>query len=178
MKKEGVKNKNGGFTLIEMLVSIAIFTVIIVLGMTATLSMINANRKSQSSTLILSNLSLAIESMTKNIRVGTEYSVDTPTAIRFTPSSGEGWIEYRLDDINDDGKNEIVRQTNTEDVSAVTAPEVDINQVKFVLRNTADNEQPQVLMLVEGKAGGKEGTQSQFYLQSLISQRLITLPLE
>lgn len=170
MKKNHYKT-NKGFTIIEMLVSIAIFSVIIVLGMTATLSMINANRKSQSSTLILSNLSLAIEAMTKNIRVGSNYTVTNGGAtIQFTPSSGSGTVTYSYDST----AKTITRSISTvvqNPVPSITAPEVEITSLKFIPRTTG---QPSVLMLIEGTAGTKDGTKSKFFLQSMISQRLIT----
>lgn len=161
-------NTSSGFTIIEMLVSIAIFMVVIVLGMTATMSMINANRKSQSSTIILSNLSLAIEAMTKAIRVGTGYTTDSGgTYIEFTPASGTGRVRYSF------SNRSITRTTNGNYTAPITAPEVTIENVKFEVRNTA-GDQPSVLMKVQGIAGTKVGTESRFYLQSLISQRLIT----
>ncbi len=164
---------NRGFTLIEMLVSIAIFMVIIVMGTTAVLGIINADKKSQSSTLVISNLSLAVEAMSKSIRVGTGFTSPAAKAIEFTPSSGEGKVEYSFDEDNHAINRTTIDKNGVSYTAAITAPEVYIEDVRFRI-NDDSGIQPSVLMLIKGHSGVKEGTVTTFYLQSMISQRLIT----
>ncbi|MDQ3076943.1 MAG: type II secretion system GspH family protein [bacterium] len=180
MKNFNKKNKQTGFTIIEMMVSIAIFMVVMTLGMTATLGMINANRKSQTGTLVISNLSLAIEVMTKTLRTavpdsaGLTYessSIGGNVYIKFKPGSGIGWVEYFLDESNERIGRRIYDESNTETSEAfITGDDVEIKNIRF--RVTEDGNLPSVLILVEAHAGSKQ--QSKFYIQSLVSRRLIT----
>ncbi len=180
MKITSHTNNQSGFTIIEMMVSIAIFMVVLTLGMTATLGMINANRKSQTGTLVISNLSLAIEAMTKTLRTAVPngsvtYQSPAPgrsePSVKFIPGSGSGWIEYVFDDNTDS----IIRYTydGTDPdplIAPITGDDVVIQNVRF--RVLEDGEIPSVLILVEAQAGVKQA--SKFYIQSLVSRRLIT----
>ncbi len=69
-----VKNKKSGFTLIEMLVSTAIFMSVMVVAIGALLSIINSNRKAQDIKTVVDNVNFAIESISRDVRVGVDYS--------------------------------------------------------------------------------------------------------
>src|SRR3989344_3450237 len=70
----GNLRKSRGFTLIEMMVSTSIFIMVMVVAAGAILSISSANRKSQATKVAIDNLSFALESMSRHIRVGTDYS--------------------------------------------------------------------------------------------------------
>lgn len=65
---------NKGFTLVEMVVAIGIFTVVAVVAVGALLKTIDANKKSQSIKTAVTNLNFALDSMTRELRVGTRYT--------------------------------------------------------------------------------------------------------
>lgn len=67
------KNKKGGFTLVEVLVSLAIFSVVVVSALGAMLAISDANRRVQQTRSAMDNLSLAIESISRNLRLGYMY---------------------------------------------------------------------------------------------------------
>lgn len=76
LKKRGPARiaKRGGFTLIEMMVSVSIF-VIVAFTVTATLIAIsNANRKAQELKEIIDNLNFSIQSMVLRMREGKDYT--------------------------------------------------------------------------------------------------------
>ncbi|MBU0722958.1 type II secretion system GspH family protein, partial [Patescibacteria group bacterium] len=50
-----------GFTLVEMIVSLGLFTVILFISMQALLSMVDANHKAQSLRAAMDNLNLSLE---------------------------------------------------------------------------------------------------------------------
>ncbi len=165
-----------GFTLIEMVVSIGIFLVIITIGMSAMIGTIEANRKSQASTLVLSNLSLAIEAMSKSLRVAYSSTASGSytgggTYIQFIPASGVGTVRYEYDS----GTHAIKRTTDNGSggvyISNITAPEVYIDELTFTIINTV-NTQPKVRILLRGHVGEKITSKSEFYIQSLVSQRI------
>lgn len=70
-------NKQSGFTLIEIIVSLALFSVVITIAVGALLILIASNRQLQSEQSVLTNLSFALDSMTREIRTGTNYYCDT-----------------------------------------------------------------------------------------------------
>lgn len=63
--------KNRGFTLVEMMVSLAIFSVVAVIAIGALLKVIDANKKSQSMQSAVTNINFAMESMSRDLRTGT-----------------------------------------------------------------------------------------------------------
>jgi len=66
---------NRGFTLIEMIVSLALFTVVAVVSIGALLKIMDANRKSITLKTVTNNINFALESMTREMRVGTQYYI-------------------------------------------------------------------------------------------------------
>jgi type II secretory pathway pseudopilin PulG len=62
-----------GFTLIEIIVSLAIFIVVAVIAIGAFLKILDANKQSQALQTAMNNADFALESMTRDIRVGSNY---------------------------------------------------------------------------------------------------------
>ena len=65
--------KVGGFTLIEMMISLGIFAIVLSVSVGALLSMVSSNRKTQSLRSAMDNLNLAMEEMSRNIIQGRKY---------------------------------------------------------------------------------------------------------
>jgi len=87
-------NKQSGFTLIEMIVSLGVFSVVVTIAVGALLILVASNRQLQTEQSVLSNLGFAIDSMTREIRTGTYYycmSNDAP---------GLGATAYDQDSLN------------------------------------------------------------------------------
>jgi prepilin-type N-terminal cleavage/methylation domain-containing protein len=94
LKKE---KKNRGFTLLEMLISISLFTVVTTIAFSALFSIMDANDKAKTIKLVVNNLSTAMESMTREIRVGTDYTCNgsaTPISGGYDCPSGEDQISF------------------------------------------------------------------------------------
>ena len=62
-----------GFTLVEMMVAIAVFSIVMVAAMSALLNVIDANNKARAIKTAINNVSFALEGITKDMRVGTNY---------------------------------------------------------------------------------------------------------
>lgn len=62
-----------GFTLIEMIVSLALFSIVVTTAVGALLALINANQQLQNQQGVMTNLSLALDSMTRELRTGFNY---------------------------------------------------------------------------------------------------------
>lgn len=86
--------KEEGFTLIEVMISIGLFSVIMIVGITAILGVNNTYRKSRTMRSAIDNLSFIMEDMARNIRLGSLYRcLDgdgdiSPTTIE-DPTDGE-----------------------------------------------------------------------------------------
>ncbi len=63
-----------GFTLIEMLVAVALFTVVMLIATATIFSIIGGNRKAQAINAVSNNLNFAIESMVRDIKTGYGYT--------------------------------------------------------------------------------------------------------
>lgn len=183
-KITNVKNTSSnkkGFTLVEIIVAIAIFIVLVTISMGAIAGIFDANRKSQSLKAIMTNLNFAVEIMAREIRFGSKYHCGTTgdwslpqdcssgdNIITFESSSG-GEITYRLNgntlEKSEDGGNTYL---------GITAPEINIESMKFFVTGAElSSKQPKVLILIRGHAGNKPTIQSSFTIQTTVSQRIL-----
>jgi prepilin-type N-terminal cleavage/methylation domain-containing protein len=70
------KTNNHGFTLVEIIVSLAIFSVVSVVAVGALLKIVDANKKAQSIQSAMTNLNYALESMSRELRVSNVFYCD------------------------------------------------------------------------------------------------------
>lgn len=142
-------------------------------------SIIDGNNKAQSLKSAINNLNFALESMGKNIRVGTGYSggstcspFESDTCVAFTSYKDES-VMYRWDGV-DSLERCVVSLPLTCSSSSVftrmTAKEVNIKDMKFYISGTTP---PRVLITVSGEAGTKERLKTKFNLQTTVAQRTI-----
>ncbi len=68
---------HSGFTLIEMIVSLGVFSIVVTTAVGAILVMIATNQRLQGEQSVMSNLSFALDNMTREIRTGTFYNCIT-----------------------------------------------------------------------------------------------------
>lgn len=73
MFKTKSKQHSHGFTLIEMIVSLGVFSIIVTIAVGALLALISGNQKLQGEQSIMTNISFALDSMTREIRTGYFY---------------------------------------------------------------------------------------------------------
>lgn len=67
------KNNQKGFTLLEAMVAIAIFTIVMVIGISALLNVSATNKKAQNLRTIIDNLSFDMEDIARNFRLGSHF---------------------------------------------------------------------------------------------------------
>ncbi len=159
-----------GFTLIEMMVAVSIFTVVITISMAAFLNISDIQKRAAAFRVVNDNLNFAVEIMTRDIRTGTDYCAKAcaPSSFNFTNSDGKP-VEYKLD-----GKT-IKRSLDGGVFLAITSSQIEIDDLKFILRGEAagDGLQPLVTIVIRGSAGWKRGMRSKLNLQATVSQRAI-----
>ena len=182
--------KQKAFTLVEMLISVGLFTLIATISIGAVLSVFDANKKSQATKSIIDNLNLSIENLTRTVRFGDNYHCgsggtitnpqdcpnnsvgDTFLALRFKGTT----IIYRLNgtaiERSDDGGV---------NYKAITSSETVVEYLRFyVFGNTADSpslRQPYVIAVIKGYVGNtnKPTRQSMFSIETLMSQRTLDI---
>lgn len=178
-----------GFTLIELLVASTLFSIVMIVSIGSLVSINDSNKKSQISRTVIDNLNFAMENMTRNMRVGSDYHCDYGVAPITSPrdcASGadsfvfEGYkgkvsntgdqIVYRL--------NNTTRQIESSSNSGntfipITAPELSIDVLQFYTTGASvnDGKQPRVVITITGTATFKTGIQTKINLQSTVSQR-------
>lgn len=114
-----------GFTLIEILVSVALFSVVMVVALGALISLSSAVRRAQAINTTINNLAGAFDSMTRNIRTGTNYycgsggtgsntnDCTTPSPV-FTFRAVDGkTVTYCMAEVNSDGSYSACGTTST-----------------------------------------------------------------
>ena len=189
-----------GFTLVEMVVSVALFAVIMVVAMGALLALVDANRKARAIESVMNNLNISLDSMVRAIRMGTHYNCgssaipseatggdcpegfdppSTPAVFSFAPYGSDASVQpertaYSIA-LDEQGRSRLFRSLNGGATSLpVTAPEVDIEDMQFYLVGSrpGDVVQPKVVIVIKGSTG-EVGTRlrTSFYIQATAVQR-------
>lgn len=192
-------NAKGGFTLVEMLVSVAIFSIVVLISLGAILTILDANRKARTLTEVMNNLNFSIEMITRSIKTGVEPNF-SPQGESINPTLSVGAINldedgfqregiwYQLDkDSEDRGfiaicKREINSVADLEsgcvnDWQPITSEMVDIDKFEIVEEavDVSDGTQPRVQMLISGSVRINERIVSDFAIQTTVSQRKLNL---
>jgi prepilin-type N-terminal cleavage/methylation domain-containing protein len=193
------KNYKKGFTLVEMLVASAIFTVFMVVAVGALMSIISANDRAQAIKTVIDNVTFAVDDMARNIRSGTNYqSCNDTTQIGLNQtgtncSSNQGnelsyfdngdpqdsiYYRFASNQYLSSGQGNILEICNGSDCTipktwqSLTAPTstVNISNMTFYVFN-GSGVQPRVLMTVTGFIPNKNGASTEFDIQTTASQR-------
>ncbi len=193
--------KKQGFTLVEIMVAVSIFTIVVTVGMGALLVVNNAYKQSKDRRQAVASVASAIEYMMREMRTGRSFICDpsfgpivpgipTISSDCFPPnSSGSDMIRFIDQDGNEQrisfissvagypGIGQIVKTSNNV-AQPVTDPSiVDIQDLTFYVRGVSDNPtsgifiQPAVVVRIKGKVIGQQS--GDFTFQSAISQRLL-----
>lgn len=178
------KETCGGFSLIELLVSLAIFSIIMTTSIGTLLTLVDANRKARNLVSIINAFDFSLDSMSRTIRTGTTYhcandvsSLPSGTQDCLTGATGlvvtsddDERIGFRFND------NQIQRRVDGGDWIPLTAGDVFISDMRFYARGTGggDSEQPLVTVSVRGETvGSDESANTTFDIQTSVTQRVI-----
>ena len=187
--KADSRKLTAGFTLVEMIVAVALFAVVMLVAVGALLSLTGANRKAQALQSVMNNLNIALDGMVRNVRMGTSYHcgagtqpvrdcVNGDTSFAFQPfcdpstcdQASQGFWIYSYDP----STKRIYRSESGGPPVPITAPEVSIESMTFYVVGTTrgDATQPKVLVVIKGEAGALGGkTQTTFHIEATAVQR-------
>lgn len=76
-----------GFTLIEIIVSLSIFTIVAVIAVGALLKVVDANKKSQTLKTSINNINFVLDTMSREIRTGNNYYCQSGSSFVMNSSS-------------------------------------------------------------------------------------------
>lgn len=80
------QTKQQGFTLVEMIVALGLFSIVVTVAVGGLLVLIATNEQLQAEQSVMTNLSFALDSMTREIRTGTNYLCETINSTGGTPN--------------------------------------------------------------------------------------------
>lgn len=175
MKTRSRRPSSGGYTLIELIVSMGLFAIIMTLSTGAYLIMISVNRHAQAISTGIDNLSFALENMTRTIRTGTEYTCNGNT------DCASGGASFTVTDQNGatvtfDLSGTSIRKTVDGTQSILTDPTVQVSSLQFIETGGAnaragDYSQPYVVMIISGTVESGPGTSEPFNVETSASMR-------
>jgi len=197
-KKRKRTRYSGGFTLIEMLVSVAIFSVAMVIVVGSLVSLNDAARKARTIRIATDNLSAAVDSMSRTIRMGIDYHCEltngaaptgplrAPQNCPMTDRDGGGGGDLIAVEGQQGSRstaadqivyrlldNRIKRSTDGGATYLdLTAPEINIDHLRFYVHGTQNNEdQPMVTIVIQGTASSSQKTVTTLNIQTTIGSR-------
>ncbi len=184
-----------GFSLVEMLVAIAVFMSIMTIAITSLISIIGANKKAQSIKSTIDSVNFAVESISRDMRTGTDYEcpdgsggwtkscdlVNGNTAVRYEKSPSED-ITYTFNgEQSDPSIGVLTKQINSGvPVDLISQDSsVNITDMKFYVigaenefnSTITDRTQPRVIITASGLISVNGMNDTLFNLQTNISQR-------
>jgi prepilin-type N-terminal cleavage/methylation domain-containing protein len=187
-----LKDMKKGFTLIEVLVSVSIFTIVMLVATGAVFTIVGANKKTHSLKSVMTNIDFAIESMARDMRVGSKYICNDigncqsgASTIRYKANrdvDGGGYsagdsmdqIEYSLGSGGNVGRIMKKFWSTAQPAFPITAAEITITNLKFYATGVTagDGLQPKVVITIQGNAGLGDA-KSSFNIETLVTQRSI-----
>lgn len=205
MKKGFVqKNKAAGFTLIELMVSVAIFAIVLLFALGSIITIVDANRKARTLTSVMNNVNFSFENMTRSLKTGKDIrtnvatgsctnggSVPSNASIEVNAIDLTGDVDeftrvlttYRL--CEKDGKGVVEKKVGAGLYQPITSSEVDIDVLNFYI--FADDtthgsgvipagEQPRILIVIGGSVEFVRNVRSEFNIQTTVTQRDLNTP--
>lgn len=180
--------QQGGFTIIEMMVSIGIFTMVLSVSIAGLLTVVDANRRAQTLRVAIDNLDLVMEEMTRNITQGRTYDCgNTGEAVAATSCSvtPDTTFAFESNDVAIDGirywlENGEIKKAVDEGSGwlageSLTSSEIfTVEHLYFYVwagDGNGGEDQPRVLISVGGRANANGDVQT-FNVQTTATQRV------
>lgn len=190
-----------GFSLIELLVSVALFTVVLTVSIGSLLVLISVNARAQNMQQVMSDLSFAIDSISREVRTGrglycnranegepSENLSDDITkdctdgtylsVVEGGESLTEGEATNRVVFRYNSSEESIDRKVGDNDWFPMTSDDVHVTDMFFYVSDSATGEsgdevQANATIYIEGYVGERETDESSFIIQTTVSRRII-----
>lgn len=161
------KKAERGFSLVELLVAVALFSIVAVVAAGSLMSLIDANSKARTQQVVMGNLSVPMEIMAEEMRElkqGTDFAI----------TGGGSSVTFTKEDDTEAGfrlSGTSIERNIDGAWSNLTGADVDIVGLTFerVDYNGGTDDFPIVTISVEAKSGSRIKTESTFMLQTTVS---------
>lgn len=194
-RNRNTHTNNSGFSLIEVLVSLSIFTIVVTISVGALMVLITANARAQNTSSVLTNLSYALDSMTREMRTGADYYCGPVSSLPVSGISASDCLSGGAGfSFNEGGKSltknatsrriafrlnsgELERRLGNGSWEAVTSPDIIITDLHFYTSGTtrSDSLSPSVTIYIKGLAGEDDGSQGEFDVQTTVVQQVLDI---
>ena len=172
-------NHKDGFTLVEMLVSIALFSIVLTIAIGSIFTIIDSSRKSQTLTLVMNNLNFSLEVMTRDIKTADPAEIeilgtfDDPI-LKVIDQEGDT-IKY-LYDSDDQTIRKSVKKPSQPESGYISIISDDVVIESFIFEKfDGDNGQPLIILVINGYAQITERIRSDFDIQTSVSPRKLNI---
>jgi len=190
-------SKQKGFTLIEMLVSVALFSVVLTVTLGSILTIADSNKKARSLMSVTNNLNFAVDSMVRSFKSGNIDNTNQVVSTGTNEASGFGGasinedncfdtdeIDYNVGNfttrkvrycgiIDPNGIGRITKKINGTGgtIAYLTSPDVNIEFLQFQAQGTGTGVgQPILTIVIAGTVKVSEKISSKFAIQTSVSQ--------
>jgi len=168
-------NRSGGFSLLEMIVAVGIFSVVALISTSVILSLNTVQKKVLNVQNTHDNIRFALESMARDIRTGENYigGCDWPAGCNmfsFQRSTSGELVTYRLNG------GVIERQESTGPWFPITDPQRTITRLRFYTTGIgAFVEQEKITIVIEVESGipTRQAEYASLQLQTTVTKRSI-----
>ncbi|MDP3800011.1 MAG: prepilin-type N-terminal cleavage/methylation domain-containing protein [bacterium] len=136
--------KSKGFTLIELIVAMAVFSTVVTIVSSIFVSTMGSQRKNVNQQEVLENARYVLEIMARSIRQSTVQTTDGTSSVLAINHPVKGLITYQLD------SDQIKESTGVNPALALSSSEVIIDKLSFIVQGNSlsDNAQPRVVIVV------------------------------
>jgi len=182
-----IKNKISGFTAVELMVSVTLFTIIIAIASGVFIRSLRTQRAIVSFIAANSNASLTIEQIAREIRTGQTFCTGSNSgcsleagvykSLIFTNARGEK-VSYELSEPQQIGSatiQSILRNLDDGTPIPLTADNVNVRNLSFYLsgQDPGDNQNPRITVVLGIGATGIAFSDAVINLQTTISSRIL-----
>ncbi len=165
----------GGFTLIELMVSLGIFSVVMLVAVDGFIVSLRTERQASAFSFVNSNLSGVIEQMAKEIRTGKDFCTNGI----FCPSSSQlSFVNANDKTVTYCLENASIKKNIGVDCSSgqeITGQNVSVQYLNFIVFGNQDDDgfPPRVTILVGANPKNKSASSYVVNLQTTVSSRVI-----
>lgn len=185
------KNGEAGFSLIELVLAVAIFAVVVTTTLVGLMSVIDVSNRQQAKNEAVNTLNFAVDDMIRRIRTGYNFAcaqssgtndctLNDSSTFSFTASevgpdaSTNDRVIYSLDSDNN------LERTIGGSTDQLTGPPIEITNLSFKVIGTdtgLDSEQSRVFLVISGQIDEVAGADPEtFSIQTTVAQRLLYPP--
>ncbi len=151
------KQKNSGLTLIELMVSVALFSIVMTIVATAYIHMLSLDRRVRATNDVSNNLNFVVDTMARSIRTGSAYQCPGSSAPNCPSPSGQSSFTF-VDDqektVQYDLNSGQIRECYDTGCSftPITDPRITISSLTFFVKGVGntDTAQPFVTFIIKG----------------------------